>query len=128
MDFFEPAQSPHTQLSAQQAGHALNDFLHGKVLFSSPHPMCKTCRLDRRLSGIAVSDDIHHALDAQRVKLAGAVVPANLDPAVQKALRQAINQSFVSGFRAVMLISVALAVLSALVGWLLIRGTSVAPT
>jgi hypothetical protein len=90
--------------------------------------MCKTCRLDRRLSGIAVSDDIHHALDAQRVKLAGAVVPATLDPAVQKALRQAINQSFVSGFRAVLLISVALAVLSALVGWLLIRGTSVAPT
>jgi EmrB/QacA subfamily drug resistance transporter len=85
-------------------------------------------RLDRRLSGIAVSDDIHHALDAQRVKLAGAVVPANLDPAVQKTLRQAINQSFVSGFRAVLLISVALAVLSALVGWLLIRGTSVAPT
>jgi hypothetical protein len=85
-------------------------------------------RLDWHLSGIAVSDAIHHALDAQRVKLAGAVMPADLDPDVQTALRQAINQSFVSGFRAVMLISAALAVLSALIAWLLIRGTSVAPT
>jgi len=85
-------------------------------------------RLDRRLSGLAVSDDIHRALDVQRVKLAGAVMPADLDPGVQTALRQAINQSFVSGFRAVMLISAALAGLSALIAWLLIRGTSVAPT
>ena len=85
-------------------------------------------RLDSRLSGIAVSDDIHHALDAQRVKLAGAVIPADLDAGLQTALRQAINQSFVSGFRAVMLISAALAVLSALIACLLIRGTSVAPT
>ena len=84
-------------------------------------------RLDRRLPGIAVSDDIHHALDAQRVKLAGAVMPADLDPAVQTALRKAINQSFVSGFRAVMAISTALAVLSALIAWLLIRGPA-APT
>lgn len=85
-------------------------------------------RLDSRLSGIAVPDDVHHSLDAQRVKLAGAVIPADLDPALRTVLRQAINRSFVSGFRAVMLISTALAVLSALIGWLLVRGTSVAPT
>ena len=85
-------------------------------------------RLDWRLSGIAVPDDVHHSLDAQRVKLAGAVIPADLDPALRTVLRQAINRSFVSGFRAVMLISAALAVLSALIGWLLVRGTSVAPT
>jgi EmrB/QacA subfamily drug resistance transporter len=84
-------------------------------------------RLDRRLSGIAVSADIRHALDAERVKLAGAVMPADLNPTVQAALRQAINQSFVSGFRAVMLISSALAMLSALTGWLLIRGTRRSP-
>ena len=85
-------------------------------------------RLDRRLSGLAVSDDVQHALDAQRVKLAGAVVPSNLDPAVQTALRQAINESFVSGFRAVMSISAALAVLSGLIAWLLIRSSATAPT
>jgi hypothetical protein len=85
-------------------------------------------RLDWRLSGIAVPDDVHHSLDAQRVKLAGAVIPADLDPALRTVLRQAINRSFVSGFRAVMLISAALAVLSALTGWLLVRGTGVAPT
>jgi EmrB/QacA subfamily drug resistance transporter len=85
-------------------------------------------RLDRRLSGLAVSNDVQHALDAQRVKLAGAVVPSNLDPAVQTALRQAIKESFVSGFRAVMSISAALAVLSGLIAWLLIRGSATAPT
>ena len=85
-------------------------------------------RLDRRLSGLAVSNDVQHVLDAQRVKLAGAVVPSNLDPAVQTALRQAINESFVSGFRAVMSISAALAVLSGLIAWLLIRSSATAPT
>jgi hypothetical protein len=75
-----------------------------------------------------VSNDLQHALDAQRVKLAGAVVPSNLDPAVQTALRQAINESFVSGFRAVMSISAALAVLSGLIAWLLIRDSATAPT
>lgn len=85
-------------------------------------------RLDRRLSGLAVSNDVQHALDAQRAKLAGAVVPSNLDPAVQTALRQAINESFVSGFRAVMSISAVLAMLSGLIAWLLIRSSATAPT
>ena len=85
-------------------------------------------RLDRRLSGLAVSNDLQRALDVQRVKLAGALVPAGLDQAVQTALKQAINESFVSGFRAVMLISAALAVLSALIAWLLIRGGATTPT
>jgi len=56
------------------------------------------------------------------------VVPSNLDPAVQTALRQAINESFVSGFRAVMSISAALAVLSGFIAWLLIRSSATAPT
>jgi EmrB/QacA subfamily drug resistance transporter len=77
---------------------------------------------DQRLSGLGVSPDMQRALDAQRVKLAGAVVPANLDPALQTALRQAINESFVSGFRKIMLVSTALALLSALMAWLFIRG------
>jgi EmrB/QacA subfamily drug resistance transporter len=79
-------------------------------------------RLDQRLSGIGVSIEVRRALDAQRVKLAGAVVPADLDPGVRTALRQAIDESFVSGFRTVMIVAVVLAFLSALVAWLVISG------
>jgi EmrB/QacA subfamily drug resistance transporter len=77
---------------------------------------------DRRLSGIRVSIEVERALDAQRLKLAGAVVPDDLDPGVRTALRQAIEESFISGFRTVMTVAMVLAFLSALVAWLLISG------
>ncbi len=83
-------------------------------------------RLDQRLFDLGVSPDVQRALDGQRVKLAGAVVPADLDPAVRTAVRRTIDESFVSGFRKVMMISAALAFLSALVAWLLIRGNRTA--
>jgi EmrB/QacA subfamily drug resistance transporter len=79
-------------------------------------------RFDQRLPGIRVSIEVERALDAQRVKLAGAVVPDDLDPGVRTALRQAIDESFVSGFRKVMTVAMVLALLSALVAWLLISG------
>ncbi len=84
-------------------------------------------RFDQRLFDLGVSPDVQRALDDQRVKLAGAVVPADLDPAVRSAVRRAIDESFVSGFRKVMMISAALALLSALVAWLLIRGNRTTP-
>jgi EmrB/QacA subfamily drug resistance transporter len=79
-------------------------------------------RFDQRLSGIRISTEVRRALDAQRIKLAGAVVPDDLDPEVRTALRQAIDESFVSGFRKVMTVAMVLALLSALVAWLLISG------
>jgi hypothetical protein len=79
-------------------------------------------RFDQRLSAIRVSIEVERALDAQRLKLAGAVVPDDLDPGVRTALRQAIDESFVSGFRKVMTVAMVLALLSALVAWLLISG------
>lgn len=79
-------------------------------------------RFDQRLSGIRVSIEVERALDAQRVKLAGAVVPDDLDPGVRTALRQAIDESFVSGFRRVTTVAMVLAFLSAVIAWLLIGG------
>jgi hypothetical protein len=79
-------------------------------------------RFDQHLLDLGVSHEVRLKLDAQRGRLAGTVVPADLDPIVRTALKQAINESFVSGFREVMLISAALALLSALVAWLLING------
>jgi len=83
-------------------------------------------RLDQRLRSLDVSPDTRHALDVQRIKLAGAVVPADLDPVVREELRKAINDSFVSGFREVVLISAVLAALSGLVACFFIRGSSTA--
>lgn len=85
-------------------------------------------RLDQRLAKLRVSPDTQRTLDVQRIKLAGAAIPADLDPVVRSALRNAINDSFVSGFREVMLISATLAALSGCLGWLFIRGDAQADT
>jgi hypothetical protein len=70
------------------------------------------------------------AVVAQRDRLADAEPPADLDPAAQAAVRAAIDEAFVSGFRWVMLLGAGLALASAAMAWLLIEGRSqsVAPT
>lgn len=64
--------------------------------------------LDTRLATLNLDGDTVHGIVAQRAKLAGIQV-ANADA------RHAIGESFIAGFRAVMLFSAALSVLSALV-------------
>jgi EmrB/QacA subfamily drug resistance transporter len=61
-------------------------------------------------------------LNAQRFDLGGVTIPADLDPTLRAAVRQAIDASFVSGFRELMLISAGLAILSAVAAALMIRG------
>ena len=53
-------------------------------------------------------------LIAQQSKLVGITLPAGLSHAAQAALQQAIAESFVTGFRVVMLIAAGLALASAL--------------
>lgn len=71
-------------------------------------------RLDARLAAADIVPEARHALDHQRNKLAGAEVPDTLSPSERGVLKEAIDESFVSGFRRVMLIAAALAILSAL--------------
>jgi hypothetical protein len=78
--------------------------------------------LDRRLAGLDLSRETRQLLDAQRVKMAGAEVPDGLPAETRIVLRRAIEESFVSGFRRVMCVAAMLALLSALVAGLLIRG------
>jgi len=59
---------------------------------------------------------------AQRQKLAGIVFPSGYPDATVSALRHAVDMSFVAGFRWVMLISAALALLSAASAWMFIEG------
>jgi EmrB/QacA subfamily drug resistance transporter len=82
-------------------------------------------QLDRRFSNIEMTPAVRHSLDEQRSRLAGAQVPEGVEAALQVALKGAINESFVSGFRVVIMVAVGLALLSAVSAWLLIEGKKV---
>jgi EmrB/QacA subfamily drug resistance transporter len=76
--------------------------------------------LNDHLSRMPLPAETLGALDMQRNKLAGIVLPAGLDDATAAALRSSISTSFVAGFRRVMLSCAALALLSAFSAWRLI--------
>jgi len=77
-------------------------------------------RLDDELSRLPVPADVLASVMAERQKLAGMVIPDSYADAA--ALRHAIGLSFVAGFRWVMLVSAALALLSAVSAWMTIQG------
>jgi EmrB/QacA subfamily drug resistance transporter len=78
--------------------------------------------LDERLNQLRVTPEVRAAFDDQRVKLAAAEIPAQVDPNTRDMIRQAINECFSSGFRRVMLVGAILALASSLTAWLVIRG------
>ena len=71
--------------------------------------------LDRRLAPMELSPEVRRAIDAQRIKLAGAELSSIADERARLALKQAIDESFVFGFRLVMLTSLCLVLVSAFV-------------
>jgi MFS family permease len=71
-------------------------------------------------SGVAPATVV--SILAERQKLAGIVIPAQVSSQDTLVLRRVIGLSFVSGFRWVMTISSALALLSAISAWFLIDG------
>jgi EmrB/QacA subfamily drug resistance transporter len=79
-------------------------------------------RLDRRLAALDIPAEVRQQVAAQRMKLAGAEVPPQLDPATRAVLAGAIDESFVAGYRVVMLLASGLALASALSAGLLIAG------
>ena len=79
-----------------------------------------TC-LDRRLNQMPLAPEARAALNDQRVKLAAAEIPAQVDASTRAMIKQAINDCFDSGFRRVTLLSAALALASSLAAWAVIR-------
>ena len=77
--------------------------------------------MDSRLNQLKVTADAREALNNQRMKLAAAELPSEIDPATRDAVKQAIDECFVSGFRRVMLCGAALAIASSLMAFLIIR-------
>jgi EmrB/QacA subfamily drug resistance transporter len=78
--------------------------------------------LDRRLQTLEVTPEVRQLVDEQRTRLAGIEIPANLDSGRRQLLKDAVDESFVAGYRRVMLVSMMLALLSALSAGLLIDG------
>jgi EmrB/QacA subfamily drug resistance transporter len=78
--------------------------------------------IDSRLSTLGVSAEVRHSLDDQRINLAAAALPQDIEPSMRQVLKQAIDESFVNGFRRVMLVGSALALASGITSLLLING------
>jgi EmrB/QacA subfamily drug resistance transporter len=76
--------------------------------------------LQQRLDALALPADALQAIATQRAKLGAMEVPQALDPTLGSALQGAVAESFVAGFRWVMLISALLAFASAAIAWLMI--------
>jgi EmrB/QacA subfamily drug resistance transporter len=77
--------------------------------------------LDRRLDQAAVPNEIRKSLDTQRTRLAAMEIPSNTNEETRAAIKQAVNECFVSGFRRVMLVGAVLGLMSSLMAGLVIR-------
>jgi MFS family permease len=77
-------------------------------------------RLNHLLSSLSLPKEIIEEIQSREISLAALQVPSNLAPALQSSIREMIRESFIYGFRAVMLICAALSIASAAVASLMI--------
>ena len=75
-------------------------------------------RLEHELRNLGLSSDVLREIQSRVTKLAGLELPTNLDATTASAIRSAINQAFVFGFRLIMWICAGLAAASSAVAWL----------
>jgi EmrB/QacA subfamily drug resistance transporter len=79
--------------------------------------------LDRRLITANLPASVAQSVQTQSTRLAAIDVPENFNPGSQQLIRRAIDESFVSGFRWLMVIGAALAAASAVTALLWIGAT-----
>ena len=77
-------------------------------------------RLDVRLNGLPIEEQVKRSVYEQRVKLAGLQIPEGSDAATQEQIKQAVAASFVFGFRLIMWMLGGAALASAFSSWLMI--------
>ncbi len=78
--------------------------------------------LDCRLAAIDLPAAARNSIDQQRINLAAAKIPDELPPRAREEIRQAVNESFVHGFRTVTLVSAGLALASGITSLLFVSG------
>jgi len=77
---------------------------------------------ESHLTALRLPTEVQQEIAQQYARLAGIEIPQSVNATTQVAIRQAINEAYIAAFRAVMLISAGLALLSAVVSWLMISG------
>jgi len=77
--------------------------------------------LDRQLDSLEPPTEARRQLDNDRAKLAAIEPPATLDLETAVSVRRGIVDSFIVGFRWVLTLAAALAVLGALIAWLVVE-------
>src|SRR5262245_25420896 len=76
-------------------------------------------RVGAALDRLELPSDARASIDGELPRLAGAEIPAAIEPARRVAVRMAIDESFVSAFRAAMIAAAALALAAAAAGFLI---------
>ena len=84
--------------------------------------------LDSRLMSANLPPSVAQSLQTQSIKLAAIDIPQNLNAETRQLIRRAIDESFVSGFRWLMVIGAALAAASAVTALFWIGATPHART
>jgi hypothetical protein len=77
-------------------------------------------RLNHELAYLSLPSGVLRTLQANEIKLAGLQAPGGLDPSTATAVKESIGESFVFGFRTVMLICAGMSLASAVVARLMI--------
>jgi EmrB/QacA subfamily drug resistance transporter len=81
-----------------------------------------SAELNRQLASLPIASEARSFVDEQRAKLGATELPPDVSDETRALLRNAINLSFVFGFRVVMTTAVALALASALSAFMMIEG------
>jgi EmrB/QacA subfamily drug resistance transporter len=84
-------------------------------------------RLNHSLAYLSLPPSVLQTVHTEEIKLAGLQVPAGLSPGTRDAIKESIENSFVFGFRIIMLICASLSATSAAVAWRVIRNRSGTP-
>jgi len=77
--------------------------------------------LDERLAPLDLSPQTRAVVEAQRANLAGAQLAVDADAGAQAALERAFHESYVAGFRLVMLFAAGLALAAAAATWFMVE-------
>jgi hypothetical protein len=78
------------------------------------------------MNEVQVDEQLKHTIYEQRVKLAALEVPSNTDAATREQIKGVVADSFVFGFRVIMITAAGLALASSASSWIFIRKSGLA--
>jgi len=84
--------------------------------------------LDNRLDSMELSGEVRSEMEAEKIHLGAAEAPEDVEAGTAGHIERAIDESFVTGFRAVVLVSAGLALASALVAALIVSDRRIGPS